>query len=67
MRYLVLFAMILCAAVLLVLVFLKLLRDLLVRDFFDAPLLPDAPTDPAPTSAREVLQHEAKSPTAQPY
>ena len=66
MRYLVLFAVILCAAVVLVLVFLKLLRDLLVRDFFDAPSLPDAPADPAPTSVRKALQQEAKSPTAQP-
>jgi len=55
----------LCVAVVLVLVYLKLLRDLLVRDFFDAPSLPDAHTDPA--SAREALQQEAKSPTAQPY
>ena len=67
MRYLVLFAVILCVAVVLVLVFLKLLRDLLVRDFFDAPSLPDAPATPAPTSAREALQQDAKSPTAQPY
>jgi hypothetical protein len=67
MRYLVLFAVILCVAVVLVLVFLKLLRDLLVRDFFDAPSLPDAPADPAPTSVREALQQDAKSPTAQPY
>ena len=65
MRYLVLFAVVLCVAVVLVLVFLKLLRDLLVRDFFDAPSLPDAYADPA--SAREALQQEAKSPTAQPY
>ncbi|HSY96509.1 MAG TPA: hypothetical protein VK793_12890 [Steroidobacteraceae bacterium] len=65
MRYLVLLAVVLCVAVVLVLVFLKLLRDLLVRDFFDAPSLPDAHTDPA--SAREALQQEAKSPTAQPY
>ena len=65
MRYLVLLAVVLCVAVVLVLVFLKLLRDLLVRDFFDAPSLPDAPADPI--SAREALQHEAKSPTAQPY
>jgi hypothetical protein len=47
MRYLVLFAVILCVAVVLVLVFLKLLRDLLVRDFFDAPSLPDARSAPA--------------------
>ncbi len=67
MRYLVLLAVALCVAVVLVLVFLKLLRDLLIRDFFDAPSLPDAPADPASTSAREALQHEAKSPTAQPY
>ena len=67
MRYLVLFAVVLCAAVLLVLVFLKLLRDLLVRDFFDAPSLPDAAADPASTSVGEALQQEAKSPTAQSY
>jgi hypothetical protein len=65
MRYLVLFAVVLCVAVVLVLVFLKLLRDLLVRDFFDAPSLPDTHADPA--SAREAPQQEAKSPTAQPY
>jgi hypothetical protein len=26
-----------------------------------------APADPAPTSAREALQQDATSPTAQPY
>jgi hypothetical protein len=67
MRYLVLLAVVLCVAVVLVLVFLKLLRDLLVRDFFDAPSLPDAPADLTLSSAREALQHEAKPPTAQPY
>jgi hypothetical protein len=67
MRYLVLLAVVLCVAVVLVLVFLKVLRDLLVRDFFDAPSLPDAPADLGSGSAREALQHEAKSSTAQPY
>ena len=50
MHYLVLLAVILCLAVVVILVFLKLLRDLLVRDFFDAPSLPDAPA--GQTSAR---------------
>ena len=65
MHYLVLLAVILCLAVVVILVFLKLLRDLLVRDFFDAPSLPDAPA--GQTSAREALQQDAESPTAHPY
>jgi hypothetical protein len=67
MHYLVLLAVILCLAVAVVLVFLKLLRDLLVRDFFDAPSLPDAPAEQAATAAREALQQDAQSPTAHPY
>jgi hypothetical protein len=67
MRYLVLLAVVLCLAVVVILVFLKLLRDLLVRDFFDAPSLPDAPAEQAATSAREALQQDAESPTAHPY
>jgi hypothetical protein len=45
MRYLILLTGILCLAVVLVFVFLKLLRDLLIRDFFDAP------SSPEPTAA----------------
>jgi hypothetical protein len=67
MHYLVLLAVILCLAVVVILVFLKLLRDLLVRDFFDAPSLPDASAEQAATSAREALQQDAESPTAHPY
>ena len=62
MRYLLLFAGILCFFVILLFVFLKLLRDLLVRDFFDAPLLPDAAADQAAS-----LEREAESHSAQPY
>jgi hypothetical protein len=67
MHYLALLAVIVCLAAVMVLVFLKLLRDLLVRDFFDAPSLPDAPAEQAATSAREALQQDAESPTAHPY
>jgi hypothetical protein len=67
MRYLALLAVILCLAVVMVLVFLKLLRDLLVRDFFDAPSLPDGPAEQTATSGREALQQDAESPTAHPY
>jgi hypothetical protein len=67
MHYLVLLAVILCLAAAVALVFLKLLRDLLVRDFFDAPSLPDAPAEQAATSARQALQQDAESPTAHPY
>jgi hypothetical protein len=62
MRYLLLFAGILCLFVILVFVFLKLLRDLLVRDFFDAPLLPDAAADTA-----AGLERKTESQSAQPY
>jgi hypothetical protein len=67
MHYLVLLAVILWLAVAVVLVFLKLLRDLLVRDFFDAPSLPDVPAEQAATLAREALQQGAESPAAHPF
>jgi hypothetical protein len=67
MHYLVLLAVTLCLAVAVVLVFLKLLRDLLVRDFFDAPSLPDAAAEQAATAEREALQQDAQSPAAHPY
>ena len=62
MRYLILPAAILCLGAVLVLVFLKLLRDLLIRDLFDAPSLPEAPAEQAPPLEREV-----KPQSAQPY
>jgi hypothetical protein len=54
MRYLFLFAGILSLGVILVFVFLKLVRDLLVRDLFDAPSLPDTPMEQTPALEREV-------------
>jgi hypothetical protein len=56
MRYLILFALILCFVAVLLFGFLNLIRELLTRVFFGVPSLPSAPPEQI-----ESLEQEAES------
>jgi len=57
MRYLFLFALISCFVAILIVGFLDLVRELLTRNFFGAPLLPGAPPEQSEALDREAESH----------
>jgi hypothetical protein len=58
-RYLILLALILCFVAVLVVGFLQLARELLMRNFFGAPSLPSGPPEQTQVSEREAESHSA--------
>jgi hypothetical protein len=61
MRYLILLAVILCFGALLVWGILNAVRELLIRDFFHAPLLPDGQPEQAPVLNQAKSQPQPQS------
>jgi hypothetical protein len=59
MRFLVLVALFLCFVAVLAFGFLVLVRELLARNFFGAPSLPDGPPELTQESEREAESHSA--------
>ena len=59
MRHLILLALILCFVAVLVVGFLQLARELLMRNFFGAPSLPSGPPEQTQVSEREAKSHSA--------
>ena len=67
MRYLILLAVILCVGALLVWGILNVVRELLIRDFFHAPLLPDGQPEQAPVSNQAKSQKQSASTVSVSY
>ena len=59
MRHLILLALILCFVAVLVIGFLQLARELLMRNFFGAPSLPSASPELTQVSEREAESQSA--------
>ena len=59
MRHLISLALVLCFVAVLMVGFLSLARELLVRDFFSAPSLPSVPPEQTHASEPEAESHSA--------
>jgi hypothetical protein len=59
MHFFMLLALVLCFVALLVLGFLNLARELLMRSYFGEPSLPNVPPEPTQTPEPETESHSA--------